>query len=115
MAVLENQTKNKKLISDLQVAKGFWARGWGLIPRRSLGNEEGLFISNCQAIHTCFMSFAIDCVFVDGDMKVQGLVENVKPWRMTKIYWKARSVIELSAGSIRRLNIQLGDQLHVGH
>lgn len=115
MAVLQNQTTKQTLISDLQIANSFWQRGLGLIPRKSLAASEGLWISHCQSIHTCFMSFPIDCVFVDKDLKVQAVVENVKPWRMTKIYWKASSVIELAAGSIRRLNINVGDQLNVGH
>lgn len=115
MAVLSSRTKNKILISDLKVAKTFLQRGFGLIPRSDLSTNEGLLIGSCKSIHTFFMSFAIDCIFVDKNMMVKALVENVSPWRMTKFYWKADSVIELSAGSIRRLEIGLGDQLHVGH
>jgi hypothetical protein len=114
MAVLQDQTK-KTLISDLQIAKSFLQRGLGLIPRKSLGEDQGLWIPKCNVIHTFFMSFAIDCVFVDKNLKVQGLAENVKPWRFSKPYWAADSVIELAAGSIERLQIKLGDQLNVGH
>jgi uncharacterized protein len=115
MSVLQNQTKNQILIRNLQTAEGFLQRGLGLIPRKSLGLDEGLLIHQAPTIHTCFMSFPIDCVFVDKNLKVQALVENIKPWRFTKYYWRAHSVIELAAGSIKRLNIQVGDQLHVGH
>ena len=115
MAVLSSRTKNKVLISDLKVAKTFQARGLGLIPRRNLSANEGLWIGKCKSIHTFFMSFAIDCIFVDKKMTVKALVLNVSPWRMTKFYWNADSVIELAAGSVRRLEIELGDQLHVGH
>jgi uncharacterized membrane protein (UPF0127 family) len=114
MAVLASVTKNKNLISDLKVAQDFWDRGLGLIPKKNLEPEQGLWISRCKSIHTCFMSFAIDCVFVDKNLKVQALVEEIQPWRMTKFFWKADSVFELSAGSIRRLQIELGDQLNVG-
>jgi uncharacterized membrane protein (UPF0127 family) len=114
MALLQNQTQSKTLITDLQIAN-FWQRAYGLIPRKALSENEGLWISKCQTIHTCFMSFAIDCVFVDKNLKVQALVENIKPWRITKLYWRADSVIEMASGSIQRLGINLGDQLHVGH
>lgn len=115
MAVLQNLTQNKKLISDLRVAKTFLARGLGLIPKKTMTGEEGLLFFKTQAIHTCFMSFAIDCVFVDENLKVVALLENLKPWRFSKLYWRAYGVIELAGGSIKRLNIQMGDQLHVGH
>ena len=81
----------------------------------AIPNRPALWIRPCNNIHTFFMRFAIDCIFVDKSMNVKALVENVPPWRLTKFYWKADSVIELSAGSIRRLEIELGDQLHVGH
>ena len=113
--MLQNQTKNQVLISNLKTAESFLERGLGLIPRKNLGLDEGLLIHRCNTIHTCFMSFAIDCVFVDKDLKVKALAENIRPWRFSKIYWGASSVIELAAGSIKRLNIQVGDQLHVGH
>ncbi len=115
MAVLSSRTKNKVLILDLEVAKTFKARGLGLIPKRNLSANEGLWIGHCRSIHTFFMSFAIDCIFIDQTMTVKAVVENVLPWRLTKFYWKADSVIELAAGSVRRLDIELGDQLHVGH
>ncbi len=114
MAVLSSRTKNKVLISDLKVAKTFKARGLGLIPKRNLSADEGLWIGRCKSIHTFFMSFSIDCIFIDQSMKVQAVVENILPWRLTKFYWNADSVIELAAGSARRLEIELGDQLHVG-
>lgn len=115
MAVLKSMTKNKVLIPDLKVAKTFAERGFGLIPRKNISQAEGLWISECKSIHTFFMSFTIDCVFVDKNLNVKALVENISPWRFTKFYWKADSVIELAAGSIGRLEIELGDQLHVGH
>lgn len=115
MAILSSRTKNKILISNLTVAQTFLERGYGLIPKKNLSDNEGLLIGQCKSIHTFFMSFAIDCIFVNKEMTVKALVENVSPWRLTSYYRKADSVIELSAGSIRRLEIELGDQLHVGH
>ncbi len=115
MAVLKSTSKNKILIPELKVAETFVQRGFGLIPCKSLSADQGLLIGQCKSIHTFFMSFAIDCVFVDKAFNVKALVENIPPWRLTKFYWTADSVIELAAGSIRRLEIELGDQLHVGH
>lgn len=115
MAVLQSETKNQILLPRLSVAKTFVSRGLGLLLHKSLSSEEGLLIYDCPIIHTCFMSFPIDCVFVDKKMVVQAVAENVKPWRMSKYYWKASAVIEMAAGSVQRLGIEVGEKLRVGN
>lgn len=114
MAVVMNRTKNQQLISGLKVATSEWARGKGLIGTKSLGPEEALLIPRCNSIHTFFMSFAIDCVFLDKNNKVKEVHANVKPYRIVWPVWGARSVIEFPAGRAQELNIVVGDELHVG-
>jgi uncharacterized membrane protein (UPF0127 family) len=114
MAVLENNATKQTLVSNLEVATTFWTRGKGLLGRSGLLDDQALWIHHCNSIHTCFMKFAIDCVFVDKKMKVQVLRSDVRPWRVIGPFWKASSVIEMPAGTIRRLNIQVGDELYVG-
>lgn len=112
--VLSSRTRQAVLLRDLEIAESFFARGRGLLGRRGLGEDQGLWIKPCNNIHTWFMKFAIDCVFVDRDLKVRSLRENVVPWRMVWPQWSAHSVIELPAGSIARLGITLGEVLDVG-
>ncbi len=114
MAKLENQTKSQVLIPDLEIARGFHARGVGLLGRASIANDQAMWILKCNSIHTFFMKFAIDCVFVDRSLKVKAIYQGVKPWRLVLPVWGASSVFEMPSGSVQRLNVNVGDQLHVG-
>ena len=64
-----------------EVAKSFFQRLKGLMWRKSLPPGEGMLILKCNAIHTCFMRFAIDATFLDRDDKVVKVVRNIRPWR----------------------------------
>lgn len=110
---LMNFTKNQLLLAELQTARSFWARGKGLLGVNSLKPEQGLWILWCCSIHTFFMRFSIDCIFVDQQMRVKALKKNVKPWKLVLPIWGATSVFEMSSGTIDRHNIELGDQLNV--
>ena len=70
---------------------------------------------DANSIHTFFMSYAIDCVFINKKFEVVSIVENIKPNRMVWPQWKARSVIELASGQAKSLGLQIGEQLYVGH
>ncbi|HRO67160.1 MAG TPA: DUF192 domain-containing protein, partial [Pseudobdellovibrionaceae bacterium] len=79
----------------------------------TLPADEALWILRCNSIHTFFMMFPIDCVFVNRDLEVKALRRNVVPWRMVFPVWGASSVIEMAAGNIDRLDIRTGEKLHV--
>ena len=115
MGKLMDASKQIILLPDFQEAKSFWARAKGLIGRTELSEDFGLWFDGANSIHTCFMKISIDCVFLDKQMRVKAIVENVKPWRLVPPIWSAKSVIEMRAGKAKALNIQVGDQLHVGH
>jgi hypothetical protein len=114
MAVLKSETKNLQLISDLEVAATEWARGKGLLGRKSLGAEQALWIRRCNSIHTLFMKFTIDCVFLDKQLRVKAIYSEVKPFRLVWPVWGASSVIEFPAGRAKQLNLEIGEQLNVG-
>lgn len=116
MAVLENKTKQNIISTELEIAKGIFniQRGIGLMGRKTFRESQGLWIYHCKSIHTCFMNFSIDCLFVDKKLSVKAIYENVKPWRLVLPVLAADSVIELPAGTAGRLNISVGDQLYVG-
>ncbi|MFP5518545.1 MAG: DUF192 domain-containing protein [Bdellovibrionia bacterium] len=115
MAVLQSLTKENIIVSDLKIAKTFRDRGVGLLGQSSLPTGQGLWIHHCNSIHTFFMKFTIDCVFVNRSLKVVALNTAVRPWRLILPKWNASSVFELPAGKIREMNIELGDQLYVGN
>jgi uncharacterized membrane protein (UPF0127 family) len=101
----------KVLVPNCSVAEGSWERNVGLLRHKSLAAGEGLWIDPCNAIHTFFMRFAIDAIFLSKNLQVVKIKANVEPWRITGVYWRARSVLELPAGEARRLGIRIGDEL----
>lgn len=114
MAKLLDAEKSKVLVGDLQIANTTWTRAKGLLGTSSLKADSALWIHRCNSIHTFFMKYSIDCVFVDSEMTVKALVKDVKPGRMVMPVWGAKSVIEMRAGRIDQLGLCLGDKLYVG-
>ncbi|MGZ3775267.1 MAG: DUF192 domain-containing protein [Pseudobdellovibrionaceae bacterium] len=114
MATLMNKTTNEVLISHLEIAQTFATRGKGLLGRTFLESHHALWIHRCNSIHTFFMKFSIDCVFVDKNLKVKALYEDIHPWKLVWPVWGATSVIEMASGSIGKMKIKVGDQLYVG-
>jgi uncharacterized membrane protein (UPF0127 family) len=82
----------------------------GLLGRPSLPRGEGLLITPACSIHTWFMRFPIDVVFLSRDLEVLDVVASVGPWR-TLGRRRARMVLELSAGEARRRGLSPGDRL----
>ncbi len=93
-----NKSRDLAVSSAAGRADTFMTRLFGLIPRRSLGAEEGLWLEPCAMIHMCFMSFPIDAVFLDREGKVLRVVADLKPWRFSPWVFGARGVLELPAG-----------------
>lgn len=84
----------------------------GLMGRRCLPAGEGMLISPAPAVHTAFMRFPIDVLFLDRDMRVVEIVERLRPWRMASKRG-ARAVLELSAGECARCGVRNGDRLEL--
>ena len=95
-----------------EVADGPLTRLRGLMGRRVLPRGHGLLLKPAPSIHTFFMRFPIDAVFLDGDMSVVGVRPELAPWRMAG-QRGARAVLELPAGEARRAGITEGTQLEV--
>ena len=84
----------------------------GLLGRKTLDAGHGLLIRPAPAIHTWFMRFAIDAVFLDRELSVLSVRRDLRPWRMA-VQRGARSVLELPAGEAERRGIEPGDRLEV--
>jgi uncharacterized membrane protein (UPF0127 family) len=84
----------------------------GLLGRKTLDAGQGLLIRPAPAIHTWFMRFAIDAVFLDRELSVLSVRRDVRPWRMAS-QRGARAVLELPAGEAERRGIEPGDRLEV--
>lgn len=106
-----NKSKNTLVAQNVFLADTFWTRMKGLLGRKEISAGEALVITKCQSIHMFFMRFAIDAIFVDGQDRVVGLAENIKPFYLSPIFLRARYVIELKPGTIAATKTSLNDQL----
>jgi uncharacterized membrane protein (UPF0127 family) len=95
-----------------QVADRPWARMKGLLGRRELTPGEGILLRPASSIHTFFMRFPIDAVFLDRDLCVLAISAGLKPWRAAGRRG-ARAVLELPAGESERRGTRVGDILRV--
>jgi uncharacterized protein len=84
----------------------------GLLGRSRLTAEEGLLIRPTGAIHTCFMRFPIDVVFLDRELVVVDVVSNLRPWRVAARRG-AKAVLELAAGESGRRGLRTGERLRL--
>jgi uncharacterized membrane protein (UPF0127 family) len=82
----------------------------GLLGRRDLPRGEGILLRPAASIHTFFMRFAIDAVFLDRDDVVVGIEPEIRPWRLAGRRG-SRAVLELPAGECVRRGINVGDAL----
>ena len=82
----------------------------GLLGRKSLAEDEGILLRHAGSIHTFFMRFAIDAVFLDADDVVIGIASELAPWR-TAGRRGAKAVVELASGACVRRGISPGDKL----
>jgi len=82
----------------------------GLLGRRGLEPGEGLLLRPAASIHTFFMRFSIDTVWVDRDLNVLEVSHDVAPWR-TAACKGAKGVVEMAAGEAKRLGVSAGDKL----
>lgn len=97
---------------EVELADTRAARTRGLLGRHRLDPESAIFLTPCLAIHTAFMRFPIDVVFIDGDGRAVHLAHELRPWRVAASP-RARSVIEMAAGRVEACGIEIGDLLHL--
>jgi protein-S-isoprenylcysteine O-methyltransferase Ste14/uncharacterized membrane protein (UPF0127 family) len=86
------------------------ARMRGLLGRRELPSGEGILLRPASSVHTAFMRFAIDAVFVDRENRILKVVPNLAPWR-TAAARRAKAVIELPAGESERRGLSAGQRV----
>src|SRR6476469_4331236 len=95
---VKNVTRGKILADRAESAASFYSRFKGLMGVKNLDFGQGLHIKPCNSIHTFFMRIPIDALFLDAEGKIVRLLPAMVPWRLSSIYPKAKSVLELPAG-----------------
>jgi len=107
---VRNATRGTVLGDAIEVADDSAGRAIGLLKHKSLEPGHGLWIVPCEGIHTFFMKFAIDVVYIDRKRRVRKTVRALAPWRLS-LCLTAHSVLELPAGVIEATGTRKGDQL----
>ncbi len=104
--------KNGKVIgSKIKVVDTFWGRLKGLLGEKQLEEGRGLLLRPCRQVHTWFMNFAIDVVFLDEFGKIVGLQKEMEAGQISPKYKRAWQALELSSGSIEKYSLEKGDYL----
>ena len=109
---LWNRRTGRPLATRLVAAFDSATRRQGLLGRDRLLTDEALVLAPCSSVHTAFMRFPIDLVFLDRDGRVLKLASRVRPWRI-RAAWRAFAVVELAEGAAARSEIKVGDTVEL--
>lgn len=110
--MLMNARTNGVVANEVELADTRATRRRGLLGRDGMAPSSALILLPSFAIHTAFMRFAIDVVFVNRAGVVVRVVTDLEPWRMAAD-WRAHAVVELPAGSLRGVDLRAGDRLYL--
>jgi hypothetical protein len=111
MASLTLRREDGRIVCErVVVADRAHRRMRGLLGRKYLRQGEGMVLRPGWSIHTAFMRFPIDAVFLDADQVVIRIEHDVEPWRTVSCRG-AREVVELAAGECRRRGLEVGDRV----
>ena len=110
--VVRNQTRNTVLADAAELADTSEKRRTGLLKHNRLDPGQGLWIVPCESVHSFFMKFAIDLVYLDRNKKVRKVRHRMVPWRLSACL-TAHSILELPAGVVAASGTQPGDQLEI--
>jgi uncharacterized protein len=109
--VIINQSRGDAVVCEqTELATNIFTRMRGLLGRDSLPQSHGMLFRGESSIHSAFMRFEFDAVFMDGEMRVVGISERIPPWRMRGAKG-TKNILELAGGEISRTGVEIGDQL----
>jgi uncharacterized membrane protein (UPF0127 family) len=115
--IVRNRTRGTELARRLETAAGLWDKFKGLMGRRTLREENALWLPDSNGIHMMFMRFPIDAVFLgrlesDGSRRVLAVHRSLRPWvGLVPLVRHAKGVLELPAGVIDATATEAGDAI----
>ena len=109
---LRNQRTGAPIVTRLEPAFDSTTRNRGLLGRTGLDPGHAIVLAPCSSVHTFFMSFAIDVLFVDRNGRVLRVVPSLVPWRIAARFGSF-AVIETAAGVTGVTGTRAGDVLSV--
>ena len=109
--IVKNVSKQTTLVEQGRVANTFFSRLKGLLGSPPLQKGEGLLLENEKSIHTLFMGFTIDVVYLDKTNRVIKIDSEMPPYRLGNFVSKAKAILELPAGTVQETGTTIGDTL----
>lgn len=106
------KSNGKVIAENIILAESFYHRLLGLMFKDKIEDGNGLLITPCNSIHTFFMKYSLDIVFIGYNNKVVKIIRNLSPWKMTWIYINAYKALELPAGTLTS-ELKEGDMIEV--
>jgi uncharacterized protein len=110
---LKNKIKQNIVMTEVIIADIFFARLEGLLGKKGLPQGQCMFISPCKSVHTFFMKFPIDVVFIDKGFKVVKVIKNMVPGRTSPYVKEAWAVIEMPVDAELDSKLEVGDELEL--
>jgi uncharacterized membrane protein (UPF0127 family) len=108
-----NTTRGTVIAESARLAESGLTRIVGLLGERQLRPGDGLLIVPSQGVHTLGMLFSIDVLVLDGEWNVLAIRRDLRPFRMTRVFWTAAAVLELPCGSVASSGTAVGDSLEL--
>jgi uncharacterized protein len=108
-----NATRGTTVGDNIELADTSMTRMFGLLGRRGLDAGEGLWIKPSSGVHTFGMSFSIDVVGLDRELRIVKMWRCLRPLRITSVSLKLKSILELPCGTIAQSQMAIGDQLQI--
>ena len=106
------KSNGKEIAGRVIVANSFYKRFKGLMFEKKMDGYDALIIKPCKSVHTFFMKYSIDVIFLSKELKIVKIKRNLRPWRITPVYFLAEQVIEFESGRVDK-NLREGDELEL--
>ncbi len=98
------------LLSQVCLTETAMERMKGLLGTKNLNQRNGLLIHPCNSVHTFFMKYDIDVIYLDKNNVIKKIVPHLKPWKFS-LCFISKTTLELAAGVAEVLNLKIGQKL----
>ena len=100
-------------LDKIEIVDKFVGKILGLMGRKDFRGYNGMLLTNANSIHTFFVKFPIDVLFLDKNYKVVKTVENLRPFWFSPIVFRAKHTLEIPKGSIKKQSLEEGDEIKI--
>ncbi len=108
--IIIHEKSGQILGRKIKKANTFGSRLLGFMFKKSIEPYDGLFLAWNNSVHNCFVQFSLDIIFINKNNEIVKIIRNFRPWRFSRIYFRARHTIEFISGTIPD-SIVVGDKL----